>query len=101
MTNSLPKHEDVSDQRMRELHATNPHLLTYCDVKDTFIDYPATYDESEGWQITKLQIIEYFIGGTRTPRALIYRVTLADGRDPVDTIRMFRVGDTIYDLLMA
>jgi hypothetical protein len=99
MTNSL-KHEDVGEQQMREKFAANAHLLTYCDVVDTFIAYPVAYDKFNGFSVTKLQIIEYFIGGTKTPRALIYRVTLDNGEDPIDTVRMFRVGDTVYNLLL-
>jgi len=98
MKNPLIQHEDVSDQRIRELHAANSHLLTYCDVNDTFIDYPVTYDELNGVQAIKLQIIEYFIGGTTTLRALIWRLTLADGSPPLDTIRTLLVGSTVYHL---
>jgi hypothetical protein len=101
MTNSPLNHEYVSDQQIRELHAANSHLMHHCDVKDTFIAHPVSYDEINGFKVTKLQIIEYFIGGTSTPRALIYRVTLSDGSEPTDTIRQLRVGDTIYHLLMS
>ena len=86
---------------MRELHGSNVHLMNYCDIVDTFIEYPVAYDEFNGFHVTKLQIIEYFIGGTKTPRALIYRITLNADADPIDTIRMLRVGDTVYDLMLG